>query len=187
MPPASSGQPLSAGQARELFDRALARPEVRQRLGSSRFRLVRAGTGGSGAEGAAVLYVRDLQTGAARALRFDLVSGAVTVGDVPGLLQPGEEELGAARGIIERDPDLARWSAGRGVSLQGGFHVRPQAGLRDPCATDVCLEFGFMRADFTKGPARRVIVDLSRGAVAHRDYQGLRMTAGEPDGGEKPR
>jgi hypothetical protein len=92
-----------------------------------------------------------------------------------------------ARGIIERDPELVRWSAGRGLSLQGGFHVRPPAGLRDPCATDVCLEFGFMRADFTKGPARRVIVDLSRGAVAHRDYQGSRMTAREPDGGGKPR
>jgi hypothetical protein len=40
-----------------------------------------------------------------------------------------------------------------------------------------------MRPDFSKDPARRVIVDLSRGVVAHRDYRGAQMT--DPE--ESPR
>jgi hypothetical protein len=182
IPRVSGGPTLSANEARELADWALARPEVRRTVGPGRFRLVRAGTGtgrGGRAGGArsASVFVRDLASGAARSLSIDLDSGAVTVHDIPGLLQPGEDETREARAIVENDPELARWSAERNVSLQGGFHVRPAATAdRDPCSTDVCVEFGFMRPDFSKGPARRVIVDLSRGVLAHRDYRGERMT-----------
>jgi hypothetical protein len=178
---ASSGSSISPSEARALTEWALARPDVRRSLGSDRFRLVRAGVEGSATpEHAALLFVRDLQTGAARALRVDRASGKVVVRDVPGLLQPGEEEIEEARAIIERDPALSSYSSDASLSLLGGFHVRPPAALRDPCSVHVCVEFGFMRADFSKGPARRVIVDLSRGAVAHHDYRGSRMT--ETDG-----
>jgi len=181
IPRISGGPTLSANEARDLADWALARPEVRQSIGPGRFRIVRAGTGTgrggrAGEARSARLFVRDLASGAARSLSIDLDSGAVTVRDIPGLLHPGEDEMREARTIVENDPELARWSAERSVSLQGGFHVRPPATYRDPCSTDVCVEFGFMRPDFSKGPARRVIVDLSRGVVAHRDYRGARMT-----------
>jgi hypothetical protein len=40
----------------------------------------------------------------------------------------------------------------------------------------VCLEFAFMRPAY-QGPARYVIVNLTRGAVAHHDF---RIRPGEP-------
>lgn len=183
VPLLSAGQTLTANEERALADWALAHPEVRKNLGSGNFRLVRAGTHTATGARSAVLFVRDLESGAARSLSIDLNSGAVTVRDVPGLLQPGEEELREARAIVQRDAELARWSSNRNLSLQGGFHVRPAATLRDLCSRNVCVEFGFMRPDFSKDPARRVIVDLSRGVVAHRDYRGAQMT--DPE--ESPR
>ena len=179
-PPKVSGSSISRSEARALTEWVLARPDVRRSLGSDHYRLVRAGAeGGIGnatSAHAVLLFVRDLHTGAARALRVDPDSGTVTVREVPGLLQPGEEEIEEARAIVERDPVLRRFSSDAGLSLLGGFHVRPPVALHDPCSVHVCVEFGFMRPDFSKGPARRVIVDLSRGAVAHHDYRGSRMT-----------
>jgi hypothetical protein len=40
----------------------------------------------------------------------------------------------------------------------------------DPCARDVCLEFAFMKPDY-EGPERYVVVDLTRGVVAHHDFR----------------
>lgn len=177
---AATGDSLSPEQARELTDRALARHGVRERLGRGRIRFVRGGLAPPEKTGRriAVLYLRNTDRGTAYALSVDLMTGAVAMRQIVGLLQPSPEEIAEARAILARDPALAPLFANPRLTLQGGFHTH-SPDPADPCSRDVCLELAFMEPGFEKDPARRVIVNLTRGAVGDRDFRAPRRTGSQ--------
>jgi hypothetical protein len=65
-----------------------------------------------------------------------------------------------------------------GLELLGGFHNRSTYS-DDPCSREICLDFAFMRPNY-EGPERYVIVNLTRGVVAHHDFRGARPGAPPP-------
>jgi hypothetical protein len=171
--------PFSAQQTRALGDWALAQPALRAAVGTGRVRPVSAGHAvrKEAERPAVVLYLRNYDSGRVHQVSIDPTTGALTVRDLTGRVQPSREEIAEARAIVERDPALHPLVADPGLSLQGGFLARSS----DPahaCARDVCVEFVFSRPGFPKGPARRVIVNLSRGELAERDWRGGRRTEG---------
>lgn len=194
-PRAGAGGLITAVEARALADWALARPEVAARFKGARTRLIHAGytdaaKDGKAASGArAVLSFRNYEAGGVQQIVIDLVSGAVEMGDVARNVQPRPEEIAEGTAIVLRDAPLAPLAADPSLTLMGGFRVlSPHAD--DPCAREVCLEFVFMEPGFADPPRanakppRRIIVNLTRGAVVNRDYKSpspanpaLRMTA----------
>ena len=178
------GGAISAADARALADWALARPEVAARFKGARTRLLHAGypeaaKDGKAAAGArAVLSFRDYDAGVVRVVTVDLDGGQIVSQETAALVQPNLEELSEAIAIVRADPRLAAFSANPALILQGGFHIKsPYAD--DPCSREVCLEFAFMQRDREpkpvpdekRQPPRRVIVNLSRGAVVNLDYR----------------
>ena len=198
-PRAGVGGAINAADARALADWALARPEVAARFKGARTRLIHAGytdaaKDGKAAAGArAVLSFRDYEGGGVQQILVDLESGAVEMGEVARNVQPRQEETTEGMAIVLRDAALAPLAADTSLRLMGGFHVQsPHAD--DPCSREVCLEFAFVGPGFADRPRanakppRRIIVNLTRGAVVNRDYKSvdpafpaLRMTAaGDP-------
>jgi hypothetical protein len=175
---------ITAAEARALADWALARPEVAGRFRGARTRLLHAGYPEAGKDGKAavgreaVLAFRDYDAGIVRFVTVDLDGGRVSVEETARIVQPNLQELSEAKAIVLADPRLAAFSANPAFILQGGFHVKsPYAD--DPCSREVCLELAFMNRDLEpepvpddrRQPPRRVIVNLSRGAVVNRDYR----------------
>jgi hypothetical protein len=165
---------LSASDRAALTTWALAHPAVAAHLGASRTRLLRLGADvAKGAQGdfrRASLYVRNYTSGLTHWIEVDLRSGAMSITDRAGLVQPSSEEIAEARALAAADPRLATLFADPGLTFQGGFMKRSVYD-DDPCARNVCLMFAFMRPGFPRGPERAVIVDLSRRVVAHHDLQ----------------
>jgi hypothetical protein len=163
---------FTADDARKLTDWALRQGVVRAAVGTSRVRALGMGVAaGKGSEGPAlVLYLRHYDSGRVQRVTIDPSTGEVAVRDLPGAIQPTPDEIADARGIVSRDAALASLLADRALSLQGGFLTRSSEPSH-PCARSVCVEFAFARAGYPKGPHRRVIVDLSRGVVAERDFR----------------
>ena len=191
-PRAGVGGAITVADARALADWALARPEVAARFQGARTRLLHAGYSeaakdGKAAAGArAVLSFRDYEAGVVRLVTVDLGGGQIVSQETAHLVQPNLDELSEAMAIIRSDPRLAVFSENPALILQGGFHVKsPYAD--DPCSREICLEFAFMRrdrepkpvADEKRQPPRRVIVNLSRGAVVNLDYR-ANAEAGAP-------
>jgi hypothetical protein len=121
-----------------------------------------------------------------RFVKVDLEGGRVAVEETAQVVQPSLPELSDAMAIVLADPRLSAFSANPALILQGGFHVKsPYAD--DPCSREVCLEFAFMQRDLEpkpvpdekRRPPRRVIVNLSRGAVVNLDYR-ANAEAGAP-------
>ncbi|MFN2387750.1 MAG: hypothetical protein ABR576_15955 [Thermoanaerobaculia bacterium] len=183
---------ITAVEARALADWALARPEVASRFQGARTRLLHAGIPEAAKDGKAapgrqaLLAFRDYDTGVVRLVTVDLESGRVGVKETARLVQPNLEEISDAMAIVLADPRLAAFSANPALILQGGFHVKGPHD-DDPCSREVCLEFAFMQRDLEPTPVpeekrkapRRVIVNLSRGAVVNLDYR-ANADAGAP-------
>ncbi|HEY3171344.1 MAG TPA: hypothetical protein VGK86_02100 [Thermoanaerobaculia bacterium] len=157
----------------------MAQPEVQAAVARHRTRLLRVWSdvvkGEAGPQKRATLLLRDYDTGFAREIAVDLSSGRIEMRDVPGV-QPSEEEIEEGMAIVRRDPALTRFVEDPRLRLIGGFHNRSTV-RNDPCAVEVCLEFAFMRPNYG-GPARYVVVNLTRGVVAHHDFRGAKR--GQP-------
>jgi hypothetical protein len=157
---------------------AMARSEVRAANAGHRTRLLRVWSDTvkdpEGAYRRATLIVRDYDAGTAREITVDLSKGRVRIRDLPGA-PPSREEIEEGMAIVRADRALAPFVQNPRLSLVGGFHNRSPY-PDDPCGREICLEYGLMKPDY-EGPARYVIVNLTRRVVAHHDF---RARPGEP-------
>lgn len=173
---ASAPEPGLDNVERETLVRwVLAQPEFRARTADHRTRVLRvwsdAAKGDAGTVRRVMVLVRDYDAGVALEITVEMPSRRLEIRELFGV-QPSAEEIEEGMAIVRREPGLARFVANPKLRLIGGFHnrsVRP----KDPCATEICVEFAFMRPDYA-GPARYVIVNLTRGVVAHRDFRARR-------------
>jgi hypothetical protein len=151
---------------------AMAQPEVRAAVAGHRTRLLRiwsdVAKDAHGSYRRATLLLRDYDSGTAREVAVDLATGRVEVRDLVGV-QPSREEIEEGMAIVRGDPALAALVANPKLELIGGFHNRSRY-ADDPCSREICLDFAFMRPDYG-GPARYVIVNLTRRVVANRDFR----------------
>lgn len=158
-----------------LVSWTMAQPAVQAAVGRHRTRTLRVWLDADKEEGGsrprAIVLIRDYDTGSAREISVDLLAGRIEMRELFGV-QPNEEEIDEGMGIVRRDSALARFVGNPSLRLIGGFHSR-SAVRNDPCAVEVCLEFAFMKPDY-QGPARYVVVNLTRGIVAHHDFRGGR-------------
>jgi hypothetical protein len=181
-PPSPTNAPGNAfgdAERRAFVAWVLSRPEVRAQTAGRRTRVLRvwseAVKGDSGVSRRGTVLLRDYDAGIAREITADLPEGRIQIRVLTGV-QPSKEEIEEGMEIVRHDPALERFVENPRFTLIGGFHNRSRH-RDDPCALEVCLEFAFMKPNY-EGPARYVIVNLSRGAVAHHDFRGGR--AGEP-------
>jgi hypothetical protein len=169
-PNASSGAAASEKQA--IVSRVLEQDPVKAAVAGHRTKVLRVWTEEAKADGVprrrSVVLIRDYETGTAREIALDLATGRIEMREVAGV-QPSEEEMEQAAALIRRDPAFAALVANPRLELIGGFHNR-SAFADDPCARDVCVEFAFMKPNY-EGPERYVVVDLTRGIVAHHDFR----------------
>jgi hypothetical protein len=119
--------------------------------------------------------VRDYDAGTALEFSTNLTTNAIEIRELFGI-QPSREEIEDGMAIVRADPALAEFVADPKLVLTGGFHTRSQR-PDDPCAREICLDFAFMKPSY-QGPARYVIVNLTRRVVAHHDFRGAKP--GEP-------
>jgi hypothetical protein len=173
--PPRPGEAFSESERQALVSWTMSQPEVRAAVARHRTRVLRvwsdAVKGRSGSRPAGTVLLRDYDTGLAREISIDLASGRIAMRELPGI-QPSDEEIEEGLAIVRQDPALARFVENPHLTLIGGFHNRSTV-RNDPCAIEVCLEFAFMRPNY-EGPARYVVVNLTRGIVAHHDYRGGR-------------
>jgi len=172
-PPLSAA--FSENERQALVSWTMAQPEVQAAVARHRTRILRAWSdivkGEAGPRRLATVLLRDYDAGLAREISVDLGNGRIEMRELPGVA-PSEEEIEEGMAIIRRDPALARFVENPLLRLIGGFHNRSTV-RNDPCAVEVCLEFAFMRPNY-EGPARYVVVNLTRGVVAHHDFRGGR-------------
>jgi hypothetical protein len=159
-------------ERRALVFWAMNQPRVRAALAGHRTRLLRVWSevakGESGAYRRAVMVMRDYDAGTAREIAVDLSTGTIEMRELVGV-QPSREEIEEGMAIARKDPILATFAANPDLALVGGFHNRSRYS-DDPCATEVCLELAFMKPNY-EGPARYLVVNLTRGLVAHHDFR----------------
>lgn len=173
-PRLSSGlaQAFTDTERETLVSWVMSQPRVKAVIGGHRTRLLRVwsdvvkGRKGPYRRGSFVL--RDYDSGAAREITVDLSTGAIETRELVGV-QPSREEIEEGMAIVRSDPALAAFVANPKLELTGGFHNRSRY-PDDPCSREVCLDFAFMRPNY-EGPARYVIVNLTRRVVANRDFR----------------
>ncbi len=168
------GESLSTSDRSTLAAWALTQPEVRSHVGESRMRFLRGGAEIAKDENGAqyrraVLYYRNYDSGLVNEVEVALDSGLITVRDRRDLVQPNREEVEAAIAIVARDPQFGPLVKDPSIYVDGGFYLRSQI-ERDPCSKDVCLQIHLMNAGSGNGWAGRVIVNLSQGVIANRNY-----------------
>ncbi len=168
-------EPLSDSDRSTLAVWALAQAEVKSHVGESRMRFLRGGSeiakNGDGQEyRRAVLYYRNYDSGVVNEVEIDLDSGAITVRDRTDQVQPNREEVEAALAVVARDPQLGPLLKDSSIYADGGFYARSLI-ERDPCSKDVCLQIHLMNAGAGAGWTNRLIVNLSKGTIANRNYQ----------------
>ena len=182
--PSASG--IGEKERRELAAWALSRPAVRALTAGHRTRVLRvwsdAVKGEKGVTRRNFVLVRDYDAGVAREVSGDETGGNVEVREVVGA-QPSVEEIEEAKAIIRRDPALSRFVSDPVLELHGGFHTRSTYS-DDPCSREICLDFAFMKPNYA-GPARYVIVNLTRGVVSNHDVR-ARPGEGRPRMTERP-
>lgn len=179
-PPRPSSAPAGALTPEEreaVVAWATAQPEVKAAIAGHRTRLLRVWSdlakGSNGEYRRAVFVLRDYDAGTAREVAVDVSTGRIETRELVGI-QASRAELEEAMSIVRSDPALAAFTANPKLELIGGFHNRSPH-PDDPCAREICLEFAFMKPNY-EGPARYVVVNLTRGIVAHHDF---RMRPGE--------
>jgi hypothetical protein len=178
VPPAVAsvaGSSFTESEREALASWTMAQPAVQAVVARHRTRLLRVWLDAVKEEGGsrrrAVLLLRDYDTGSAREISVDLSDGRIGMRELFGI-QPSDEEIEEGMGIVRRDPALARFAGNPSLRLIGGFHSRSVV-RNDPCAVEICLEFAFMKPNY-EGPDRYVVVNLTRGVVAHHDFRGSR-------------
>jgi hypothetical protein len=151
---------------------AMARPEVKSAVADHRTRLLRVWSdvakGESGSYRRAVMVLRDYDAGTALEVSTNLTTGSIETRALVGI-QPSREEIEEGMAIVRSDPALAAFVANPKLELAGGFHNRSRYPA-DPCSREICLDFAFMKPNY-QGPARYVIVNLTRRVVANRDFR----------------
>ena len=171
--PSSPG--ITEKERRDLVAWALSRPAVREKTAGHRTRVLRvwsdAVKGEKGVSRRNFVLLRDYESGVAREVSADEGGGNLEIRELVGV-QPSVEEIEEGMAIVRRDPALARFVRDPGLELLGGFHDRSSY-ANDPCSREICLDFAFMKPSYA-GPARYVIVNLTRGEVAHHDFRGAR-------------
>ena len=182
--PSTSG--ITEKERRELVAWATSRPELRAKTAGHRTRVLRvwsdAVKGEKGVSRRNYVLVRDYDAGVAREVSADESGGNLEIRELAGV-QPSAEEIEEGIAIVRRDPALARFVRDPDLELSGGFHTR-SLHSDDPCSREICLDFAFMRPNYA-GPARYVIVNLTRGAVANHDFR-ARPGEGRPRMTERP-
>ncbi len=169
------GEPLSDSDRSSLAAWAIAQPEVKSHVGESRTRFLRGGAEVAKKDDGreyrrAVLYYRNYDSGVVNEVEVDLDSGAITVRDRRDQVQPNREEVQEALAIVARDPQLGSLVKDPNIYADGGFYARSLI-ERDPCSKDVCLQIHLMNSGAGAGWSHRLIVNLSQGTVANRNYQ----------------
>jgi hypothetical protein len=166
---------FSENERQALVSWTMAQPEVQAAVAQHRTRVLRVWSdvvkGEAGPRRLATVLLRDYDSGLAREISVDRSNGRIEMRELPGV-QPSEGEIEEGMAIARRDPALARFVENPLLRLIGGFHNRSTV-RNDPCAVEVCLEFAFMKPNY-EGPARYVVVNLTRGVVAHHDFRGGR-------------
>ena len=158
-----------------LVSWTMAQPAVQAAVGRHRTRTLRVWLDADKEEGGsrprAIVLIRDYDTGSAREISVDLWPAGLKCAS-SSVSSRTRKEIDEGMGIVRRDSALARFVGNPSLRLIGGFHSR-SAVRNDPCAVEVCLDFAFMKPDY-QGPARYVVVNLTRGIVAHHDFRGGR-------------
>jgi hypothetical protein len=173
------GDSLSDSDRSILASWALAQPEVKAHVGADRLRFLRGGAEvakrnqdqGGGEYRRALLFYRNYDRGLVHEVEVDLDAGTIGIRDLFDSVQPTREEVAAAVDVIRKDPVLGVLVDDPAIHVDGGFYERAQI-ERDPCAKDICLIVELMNAGVGNGWASRVIVNLSKGTVANRDFHG---------------
>ena len=151
---------------------AMSQPRVKAVIGRHRTRVLRVWSdvakGSEGPYRRASLIVRDYDSGVAREITVNLSTGGIETRELAGV-QPSREEIEEGMAIVRADPALKAFVSDSKLELIGGFHNRSRY-PDDPCSREVCLDFAFMRSNY-EGPARYVIVNLTRRLVANRDFR----------------
>ena len=118
-----------------------------------------------------VAHVRNYTTGMVTRLIARLDDNSLQIDDIGyGAMQTTAEEQARAEAIIQADPRLRALNDNLMLNLQGGFVIRAED-PNDPCAREVCVEYGYMGQDYDIAKRRMVIVNLSRERVVNTDYQ----------------
>jgi hypothetical protein len=176
------GEAFSPAERQAVIQWTLAQPEIRSRLEGRRHRLLSANADFPKEAGRsyrrATLYIRNYDARVTHEVSVDLRTWRLKVEDLVAQVQPSYEEIREAMDLIRGDAPLAELVQDPRLTLDGGFYV-PSTDTADPCSRDVCMQFGFMKPNFEKPPARIVIVDLNAQRVVNRDYRRF-LEAGQP-------
>ena len=173
-PRLSSGvaQAFTDAERETIVSWAMSQAQVKAVIGRHRTRLLRVWSdvakGSEGPYRRASLIVRDYDSGTAREITVNLSTGGIETRELVGV-QPSREEIEEGMAIVRGDPTLKAFVSNSKLDLIGGFHNRSRR-ADDPCAREICLDFAFMRSNY-EGPARYVIVNLTRRVVANRDFR----------------
>lgn len=173
------GDAFTEAEREAVVSWTLAQSEVKRAVAGHRTRLLRVWSdvvkSDAGPYRRAVVVLRDYDAGTAVEISTNLTTGSIETRQLVGV-QPTAEEIEEGMAIVRRDPKLAALVANPNLLLTGGFHNRSRYS-DDPCSREICLDFAFMKPNY-EGPARYVIVNLTREKVAHHDLRGARP--GEP-------
>jgi hypothetical protein len=168
--------PLTASEDAAMRGWFLQQHEVRAHFGTDRFSIQRMGAQEEkNADGSpfrrVVAHVRNYSTGMVTRLTARLDDNSLEVVDVGyGAMQSSPEEIDRALAIIKADTRLKSLNENLTLTLRGGFVVRAEDPA-DPCAREMCVQFGFMEPNFDVRNRRMVIVNLSRERVVNIDYE----------------
>ena len=158
----------------ELVAWAMDQPAVKQHLGQDRVKVLRAGANpvkdGAREYRQGCVYVRNYDKGVTHEVRVDLETGRIAIADLLGLVQPSQDEIEDALAVIQRDPVLAPLLTDPNIFVSGGYYDRSPVAA-DPCSRDICLLIEMMPVGHGRGFQNRVVVNLSRGSIANRNFR----------------
>lgn len=168
--------PLTDNDRAALIHWALEQPEVLDRFEGGRVRALRAGAvvvkddqGGEIRRG--LVHVRNYKLGVAHSIAVDLLTGEIEITDDRGSVQPNDEELQEAVGVVRDDAELGTLLRANTLNVTGGFYERSPI-AEDICSKNVCLLIELMNPGHGNGWARRVVVDLTARAIVNRNFVG---------------
>jgi hypothetical protein len=168
--------PLTVAEDSAMRAWFLQQHEVRSHFGTDRFSIQRMGAQEEkNPDGSpfrrVVAHVRNYSTGMVTRLTARLDDNSLEVVDIGyGAMQSSPAEIDRALAIIKSDPRLKSLNDNLMLTLRGGFVVRAEDPA-DPCAREMCVQFGYMEPNFDTRNRRMVIVNMSREKVVNIDYE----------------
>jgi hypothetical protein len=172
----SGDSPLSAEEKVAMKAWFMEQYQVRQHFGTDRVSIQRIGAQEEkNPDGTpfrrVVAHARNYTTGMVTRLTARLDDNSLAIDDIGyGAMQTTAEEQDRVVAIIKADPRLRALNEDVLLELQGGFVIRAED-PNDPCAREVCVQYGYMGQDYDVSKRRMVIVNLSRERVVNTDYQ----------------